>query len=126
MPESGAGIPGLRCGDEFRIARLQLLEIARGVEQPIRVVDAQAADRAVPGEIEHVSVRCLEDLRILHAQRRQIVDIKKAPIVDFVRCDPPVREPVGLRIEQHMQRVEARTVARDAVQALQLVLDRVT
>ena len=45
----------------------------------------------------------LKDLRQFHAQAHEVVDIEKAPVIDFFRRDAPVRQPVGLLVEQLVQ-----------------------
>ena len=52
-------------------------------------------------------VRGSEDLRIFDAQAGELVHVEKAPIVDLVRRRAPVRQPVSLRLEQLVQRIEA-------------------
>ena len=62
----------------------------------------------------------VEDHRVLHPQRCELVDVEEAAVVDLFGCDTPVRQPVRLRVEKGVERVEAsrhsgRTVdARDS------------
>ena len=57
-------------------------------------------------------VRGGEDLRLLHAQGGQFVDVEEAAVVDLVGGDPPVRQAIGLLVEQVVEQVEAVRVAR--------------
>ncbi len=81
------------------------------------MIDAQSVHFALGDELEHQSVRRLEHRLVLHAQRRQIVDFEEAPVVDLVRRHAPVREPIGLGLEQAVQRLEALGIARLSAEA---------
>ena len=59
--------------------------------------------RPAPNELEHEAVHLLEDRRILHAQRRELVDVEEAPVVDLLGRDAPVREAVRLLVEQPVE-----------------------
>ena len=87
---------------------LQHREVARRVEQAVGVVDADRV--TLPSRISDREqlVRRLEDLRVLDAQAGERVDVEEAPVVDLVRRRAPVREAVGLRLEQLVEPVEAR------------------
>jgi hypothetical protein len=69
-------------------------------------------------------VRGVEYGLVLHAQRRQVVDIEEATVVDVVGCNPPVGQPEGLRLEQLMQRIEAHGIAGSARQAADRLVER--
>ena len=78
------------------------------------MIDAQAVELAGAHKLEREAMCHLEHGLILHAQRRKIIDVKEAPVVDLVRGDAPGGEAIGLRIEQLVQRVRAcRAVAFD-------------
>ena len=64
------------------------------------MVDAQSVDPPARGQVERQSLRGLEHRAALDAQGRQFVDVEEAPVVDLVGRDAPVREPLGLRLEQ--------------------------
>ena len=49
----------------------------------------------------------LENLRNLDPDASQGVDVEEAAVVDVARCDPPVGQAVGLRLQQTVQGVEA-------------------
>src|SRR5690606_41258144 len=76
------------------------LEIAARVVQPVRVIDAKPVNLALGRPLEHAPVRRLEHGLVLRAQAREVVDVEKAPAVDLVGRDAPVREPIRLTLEQ--------------------------
>ena len=80
------------------------------------MVDAQAVDRPVGSQLQHQPVRRLEDLVALLAQRGESVDVEEAPVVDLVAGHTPVRQTVGLGVDQRLQGVEAGALADLAVQ----------
>ena len=69
-------------------------------------------------------VRMREDVRILHPQPDEIVDIEKPPIIDLLCRHSPMGEPIRLRLQQSMQQVEAVWFTRRAVSDLEGELDR--
>ena len=75
--------PGDRKDKRF----LQPLEIGLGVEQSVRVVDAQARYAGAGQEIENQRVGGPENLIAIGPQSRQRVDVEKTAIVDFVGGD---------------------------------------
>ena len=52
----------------------------------------------------------------LLTQTRQVVDLEKAPIIDLVRRDTPVRQSIGLHLQQCMQRIITAGPAAMAVE----------
>src|SRR3981081_2330147 len=68
-------------------ALLQAAKIPGRVVQPVRVIDAQAVDLAGGDELQYQAVRDFEDCFVVDAQRRQIVHIKKPPVVDILGRD---------------------------------------
>ena len=81
------------------------------------MIDAQAGDGAALHQLEDEAVHLVEHRRVFHAQRRELVDVEEAPVVDLLRRDAPVREPVRLLVEQPIERIEAARLAGDAVAA---------
>ncbi len=122
-PPSGPGVERLfrQFQDE---AALQPFEVLPRVVQPVGVVDAQAVDLALAEQAEDQVVRGVEDFLPLHAQRRQLVDVEKAAVVDLVGGHAPERQAVGLGVEQPVQQVEARGVALLAVEQGNVPLDK--
>ena len=72
------------------------------------MVDAQALNALVGDHREDQLVRACEYLRVFDAQAGEVVDVEEAPVVDLVRGDAPVCEPVVLRGDQ---RIEAAGIA---------------
>ena len=60
------------------------------------MIQAYALDLVLGDQVEHEGVGDLEQLRPLHAQAGQVVDVKEPPIVDLRRCHPPIGNPIGL------------------------------
>ena len=58
----------------------------------------------------------LKDDGKLHPDRRQMVDIEEAAIIDLIGGHPPEGRPVGLGAEQFVQQVEAAGVSHGAVE----------
>ena len=104
------------CG-AFEIVLEPLQIIARRV-QTVDVVDTHAGRSAPADEIEDEPVHFVEDLLILHPQGGELIHVEKAPVVDFLRCDPPVRQPVRLFDQQTVESIEAARLSGDAVEAL--------
>jgi hypothetical protein len=75
------------------------MEVRRRVVKTVRVIDSQPCDMARCDQLQDLLVRGLEDTRILHPDRAQIVDVEEPPIVDLVERRFPVRDPIRLTIE---------------------------
>ncbi len=122
----GAG-PGVR--QHLRDARLQDLlhhdpgvaarlgqsdEVALGIGQAVRVVDAQAVQHPAGELVEHQPVGLLEDGRVLDAHAREGRHVEEPPVVQLLTGGLPVRDPVVLRVEQreHVARAAPRSRAR--------------
>ena len=110
--------PRAACGGfaDGRVALLQAAEIAGRVVQPVGVVDAQAVHAPLREQLEDQAMGGLEHRLVLHAQRGELVDIEEAAVVDLVGRDAPVRQAIRLRLEQLVQRVEARGLPGRAVE----------
>ena len=88
------------------------------------MIDAQSRDEAFAQELADELVGLREDQRIFHAQANQVVDIEEAAIVDFLSRHAPERQPVRLRLQQAMKRVEAVAVPGRSVQRAQGLRNR--
>jgi hypothetical protein len=78
------------------------------------MVDPQPVDSAPRDQREDQPVRLGEQLGLLDTQRGEVVDIEEAAIVDLVRGDAPIGEPVGLSVEQPVARPKTRRSAGSA------------
>ena len=67
-------------------------------------------------ELEDQRVRGGEDLRALHAQGGQFVDVEEAAIVDLVGGDAPERQAIRLLVEQLIEQIEAVRLVGVAVE----------
>ncbi len=65
----------------------------------------------------------VEDVRIFHAHRGELVHIEEPAVVDLFRRNAPVRETVGLVVQQPVEQVEAARIARDSVESLDAGID---
>ena len=81
---------------------VQAFEVGSGVPEAVGVVDAQPADRAVLDQTQDETVSSIEDACVLDPDASQVVDGEEAPVVDLIARNPPVREPVSLRLKQSM------------------------
>ena len=88
------------------------------------MIDTQAGRRAASHELEDEAVDLVEHPRVFHSERREVIHIKEAAVVNFLRGDPPKCQPVRLRVEQLIERVEAARIARFAVDPRQCLFDR--
>ena len=119
---------GLLGGDLGEVSRacpqeegaLQVAEIPRRIPEAVGVVDAQGGDLALVEQLEEQPVGLGEDLRLLHVDRRQLVDVEEAAVVDLLRGHAPVRHAVGLLLEEPVEGVEAARLAGPPVDALTL------
>jgi hypothetical protein len=75
------------------------------------MVDADRLHPPVAQQPGEQPVRRVEDFAIFDPQAGQRVDVEEPPVVDLVRCRPPIRQAVGLLLEQIVQRVEAPRIA---------------
>src|SRR5689334_11855004 len=68
---------------------LQLCEIATRVPETVHVINPQTGGSATLQKLKREAVRRIKNLRQLHTDRGQVVDIKKPPVIDFLSRDPP-------------------------------------
>ena len=111
----GTSPPTLAC----EIEKLQPDEVLARVEHAIAVVDAQPGHPTGREQLPDQAVGSGEDLGILHAQANQVIHIEEAPVVDLLGRGPPGCQPVGLRVEQKVQAVEAVRISFSAVEGLE-------
>ena len=108
-------MPALTIGSEVR-RRLQALQIRLRIVESVDMVDAHPVDHPLPDQLEGQAVRAVEHAGLIHAQRREVIDVEEPAVVDLVDRDAPVRQPVGLGVEQRIERVEAVRIAGCAVE----------
>ena len=113
-----AGIPGPATKLQEPLL-LQLPQVAPRIEQAIGVVDPQAVHQAAVEQVEHQGVGAFENLRMLDADGRQLVDVEEAAIVDFVGRHAPIGQAIRLLAQQLIQAVEAVGIALPAVELMQ-------
>ncbi len=86
-------------------------EIPERVRQTVGMVDSEPRHTSLAGPSEDQRVGQVEDLRVLRPQAGQLVDVEEPAIVDLLRGDPPIGQPVDLVLQQLVQRVEAPGVS---------------
>ena len=103
------------CRQDMEARRLEVKEVLHRVEQTIWVVDAQASHLPCTEQSEHDGVHGPEDLGLFDANRRQLVDIEEASIVDLIRRHPPIAKTIRLMCQERLELVKAMRVATPAV-----------
>ena len=86
------------------------------------MIDAQPINMAARQQLTYQPVCMLEHFRVVHAQRRQIIDIEETAIVDLVRCYTPESQPVGLGFQQFVERIKVPHIGRRAVECRHILL----
>ena len=87
------------------------------------MIDADAVDATLAQQLERKRMRPLEHLRVLHAERGQLVDVEEPPVVDLFRGDAPVGQAIRLRRQQIVEPIEAARMVPLAVERLHRPLD---
>ncbi len=87
------------------------------------MIDAEAGNVALAHERNISACTSRKDLRILHADGGEIIDVEEAAVIDLVDGDAPEAEAIGFAVEQFLQLVEAVRVAFAPVDALEHALD---
>ena len=76
-------------------------------------------------ELENAFVTRLEDFGILDADADEVGHVKEAPIVDLLAGDAPVRQAIGLRLQQIVQGIVAAGLPWRSPAGRQRPLDRI-
>ena len=76
------------------------------------MVDAQPRDEAFAKQLKQQLMRRFEHFLTLHPQRNQFRDIEEAAVIDLVRADPPVSQPIMLLLQQRVQVLQRRLGSR--------------
>ena len=87
------------------------------------MIDAQSRHQPLADEAHHEPVCLGEDVGILHADGRQVIDVEEPAVVDLLSGHAPVGQPVRLVHEQVVEQIEAAGVARRAIESSDVVLD---
>ena len=106
------------------VQQLQPDQILPRVEHPVAVVDPQPRHFPARQQPANHPVRRRENLRVLHAQPGQIVDVEKSPVIDLLARYAPERESVGCVLQQTVQAIETPRIAFHAVNSIQRPLQR--
>jgi hypothetical protein len=81
------------------------------------MVDAEPGDPPGTDETKDEPVSLGEDVRVLHADRRELIDIEEASVVDLLAGHPPKCDSVSLLTQQLVEKVERPRVLRRPVEA---------
>ena len=76
------------------------------------MIDAQPGRGAPADQLEGKAMHLVEDRRVFHAERRELVDVEEPPVVDFLRRDPPMREAIRLLVQERVEQVERARLTR--------------
>ncbi len=79
--------------------------VGLGVEQTVRVVDAQALDLALFNPLQRERMGRVEDLGALYPKSGQRVDVEETPVVEVLTGGTPVREAVVLPLQEGVELV---------------------
>ena len=85
-------------GEEGRILEAQIKTIRD--RYGMRIID----------QLKSQLMSLVKNRRILDPDSRQLINIKKTPIVDLLRRDTPVREAINLPIQKFVQEIETLRV----------------
>src|ERR1700722_4716533 len=104
----------------LRSTRAQLGEVLPRVAEAIGMIDAHSVKDTPIEPIEDTAVHGFEDMRPLHAQTDQRIDVEETPVAEFLVGGAPERQPVVLQIQNVIQCIDV------AVYRVQLGLNRRT
>src|SRR5687768_9077905 len=79
------------------------------------MINAQSLNAAVTDEPEDDLMNRAEHFRQLDSDRRKVIDVEEAPVIDLVRRNAPERQAVRLIVEETFEVVEAGRRARRPV-----------
>src|SRR5512143_2565890 len=80
------------------------------------MVDPEPDDLPLADEPQDEPVRLVEDAFVLHPDGGEAVDVEEAAVVDLLSRHAPVRQAIGLRVEEAVEQIEASRVSRSAVE----------
>ena len=96
--------------DDVEVAAAELLqhrEVQCRIEEPVGMIDAHGLDAPALDQLFQERVRRGKHLRVFDPQAGQLIHVEESAVVDLVRRRAPVRQAVGLRLEELVQDVEA-------------------
>src|SRR6266700_6241892 len=109
---NGASVFGQADPERLRATLLEFFEILAGQVKTIRMSDAKPCHCAGAHQIQKKPMHGVKHLWQLHPDRRQIVYIEKAAVIDFFGRDAPKSEAIRLRVEQLIERIKTARSAR--------------
>ena len=100
----------------------QSLQIAERIVETVDVIDPEAGELAFARELDDQRVGMAKNFFIFDAQRNQLVDVEKSPIIELFRGDFPKRQPIPLLRQQPIEQVETFRLAGGAVESADIVV----
>src|SRR4051812_47282118 len=89
------------------------------------MIDAQSTYFAFGRQLQDQLVRRLEHFLSLHRQRRQVVYVEEAAIVDLIGRVRPIRQAIALVRQQVVEQIKRLWITWAAVEDLDVLLDEV-
>ena len=68
---------------------MQIREIARWIEEPVRVIDAQSSNPTFADQFENKLMSRLKDNRVFGSNRSQFINIEEPAVIDLIRGNTP-------------------------------------
>jgi hypothetical protein len=96
---------------------LQAPEVLGRSVESVGVVDAESGDPPGPDETKDEPMSLGEDVRVLHADGRELIDVEEASVVDLLPGHPPKCDPVSLLGQQLVEEVEGSRILGRPVEA---------
>ncbi len=88
------------------------------------MVDTEACDPTFFDQKCNETVNGIENTLVLDTNGGQVVDVEKSAVIDFIRRDSPIRQPIPLFLEQFFQPVETFRIAFFAIQLPDRAVER--
>ncbi len=107
---------GIGVGQGALQALGELAQIADWIVEPIHVIQADAADFSVCDQRQQAAVAGIEDHGQLDAQRGQLADVEKTPVIYGLQRQLPGAQAIVLALQHRVEKVEALGLARAAAQ----------
>ena len=104
-------------------ALLKSSQISVRIAEAIHVVDSQTRHQPSLDKPQDHSVGGFENQGVFHADSHEIVDGKKAPVVDFIIGGEPVRKYVGLVGQQSVKQHKAGGVPPAAIEDAHVLIE---
>ena len=95
--------PAAKVPSAAAASRCSFSKYSRRQIKPVRVIDAHTGDRALRDQLQQEPVGSIEDLRQFHPDRREIVHVEEAPVIDLLGRHAPEGEAIRLIVQQSIE-----------------------